>query len=186
MPTSSGGVAIAIDIAAPPAPLQEMGDPNGPYIFGGVLLMKKFGAAKAGYLCHYSTERKEWKWMYMVLRDDELLCFRNFEDSLPYCHAMQMQASLDKTIAPLVTIALPPARSCSDLQEGEVQNQRTFSFQMVDGNLKPVLVLAAQGDKEKEEWMETLDQMWANTHKKQEGMGEGVMYVKQGPSPTKR
>jgi hypothetical protein len=26
---------------------------NGPYKFGGMLLMKKFGAAKAGYLCHY-------------------------------------------------------------------------------------------------------------------------------------
>ena len=44
------------------------------------------------YLCHYDRDKKkEWRWLYMVLRDNELMCFKCFEDSLPYCHAMQVR-----------------------------------------------------------------------------------------------
>ena len=46
---------------------------KGPYLFGGLLLMKQFGAQKAGYL--WILQEKDWLWRYCVLREDgECLC----------------------------------------------------------------------------------------------------------------
>jgi hypothetical protein len=41
---------------------------KGPYLFGGLLLMKQFGAQKAGYL--WVLKEKDWLWRYCVLRED--------------------------------------------------------------------------------------------------------------------
>jgi hypothetical protein len=46
---------------------------NGPFLFGGLLLMKQFNATKAGYLCLYEEKTKRWMWQYAVLREDGAL-----------------------------------------------------------------------------------------------------------------
>ena len=43
---------------------------SGPFLFGGLLLMKQFNATKAGYLCLFDAKAKRWMWQYCVLRDD--------------------------------------------------------------------------------------------------------------------